>query len=115
MSKMTNAHKLMPCVIAIATLAGAVPAVAEWQFEQGEGQLYAYTTDGGFVQGSYQNAMFFFCQDGLGYCELSITIDGKQPQPRDIATFTFDDGSSSRSTVAIAAVGSKGIHPYSAK
>jgi hypothetical protein len=77
-----------------ATLAAlqASPAFAGWLFEGGEGFSYAYATDGGFVDGSYQNGLMFFCPDDGNPCEFRVTVNGAMPQPMVVVSFVFSDG-----------------------
>lgn len=70
----------------------ANPARAEWRFDGGEGSYYAYTTDGGFVEGSYKNGLIFFCPDDGNQCDFYVTINGETPQPRAVVTFAFTSG-----------------------
>lgn len=77
----------MACVVLAAG-----PALADWRYDGGEGSYYAYTTDGGFVEGSYRNGLMFFCPDNGRPCELRVTINGQVPEPRVVVSFAFPDG-----------------------
>lgn len=80
------------------------PAYAEWQHEANEGGNYAWITDGGFVEGSYQNGMSLFCPDAEPadfdpsdrrhrsvLCEFRVTLGGEMPRPPAIVSFRFDN------------------------
>lgn len=74
----------------------ATSAQAQWQYEPpSEGNAYAWTSDGGFVDDSYQNGMMFICPppeaEGL-FCRLIVTINGQRPRPPAAVTFEFPDG-----------------------
>lgn len=93
---MTILHRLRASTITFSVAVGIAlltsPAFAEWQFSGGEGSSYAFTTDGGFVDGSYKNGLMFFCPDDGNSCELYVTINGQIPQPPVAVTFAFSDG-----------------------
>lgn len=81
---------MVTCAAVFAAVAS--PARAEWSYGGGEGSSYAFTTDGGFVDGSYSNGMMFYCPDDGNPCELRVTVNGETPQPRAIVTFAFSNG-----------------------
>jgi hypothetical protein len=70
----------------------ASPAFAEWRFDGGEGSYYAYTTDGGFVDTSYQNGLRFFCPEGTTPCSFFVKVKGATPDHRVVVSFVFSDG-----------------------
>ncbi|MEM7701859.1 MAG: hypothetical protein AAF251_07970 [Pseudomonadota bacterium] len=84
------------CVV----LAISSPALAQWQYMDAEGAYYAWVTDGGFVEGSFENGLNLFCPDVSGpegqhrrvLCEFSVTIAGAKPTPPAAVSFTFSDG-----------------------
>lgn len=77
-------------VLFVATVASA--ASANWRFDGGEGSYYAYVTDGGFVDGTYQNGLMFFCPDDGNPCLFYVTINGQLPQPPVVVSFSFSNG-----------------------
>ena len=79
-------------VLSLALLSSATAAHAEWQYTGGEGTYYAYTTDGGFIDGTYQNGLMLFCPSDGNFCQFSVVINGETPQPPAIVSFAFDNG-----------------------
>ncbi|MEL6529590.1 MAG: hypothetical protein AAFQ27_06480 [Pseudomonadota bacterium] len=80
---------------AIVSSGAIAQAQSIWQSGGGEGSHYAYVTDGGFVESSYQNGIMLFCPDdgrkGRS-CELRVKVDGELPRARTAVTFEFSDG-----------------------
>ena len=84
---MTLKALLLSCLLAFTASA----ANAAWQYSDGEGSYYAYTTDGGFVRGSYESGIVVHCDD-LNYCSLRVWIEGELPQLPVAVTFEFSSG-----------------------
>jgi len=79
-------------LMVLALLLSATTAHADWLYEGSEGSSYAYTTDCGFVDGSYQIGLMFFCPDDWNPCEFRVAIQGQTPRPPVVDSFTFSDG-----------------------
>ncbi len=88
-----------------AFLLSSAPAYAAWSYEASEGGHYAWSTDGGFVESSYQNGLTLFCPDlkpsdlnasdnrhRSVLCEFSVTLNGEKPEAPAIVSFRFDNG-----------------------
>lgn len=79
-------------VAALLLALAASPAHANWLYNGGEGSYYAYITDGGFVDDSFENGLMVRCSDDSEYCTLRVWIEDKLPRPPAAVTFTFASG-----------------------
>lgn len=80
------------CMVVLFAFVAASPVMADWRYDGGEGSYYAYITDGGFVDGTYQNGLMFRCPDDGNPCTFYVTVNGELPQPPVVVTFNFSNG-----------------------